>query len=135
MYLPGAVRGWPMVTILRRRWRVSGTIRIQLRHTCCPLPAARCLLPVVCCLAPKFMATFNSRVYVTGSELNLHKSRDSPFSILHLPVSVCRRSSLEFSRPSHLKVSLSRSDCVCVCVQVIRVLWKSFIYTLAKNTI
>lgn len=70
-----------MVTILRRRWRVSGTIRTQLRHT-------RCLLPAACCLAPKFMATFNSRVYVTARELNLHKSRDSPFSILHSPLAV-----------------------------------------------
>lgn len=30
----------------------------------------------------KFMATFNCQVYVTASELNLHKTRNSPFCVL-----------------------------------------------------
>lgn len=81
----GWLWAWPMVTILRRRWQVSGTIRTQLplhgASRCLSLPRHVCS-PLFTPPPQKFMATFNCQVYVTASELNLHKTRNSPFCVL-----------------------------------------------------
>lgn len=54
------------------------------------LAASTRLFPPLPPLPQKFMATFNCQVYVTASELNLHKTRNSPFCVLRSTFYVLR---------------------------------------------